>query len=599
MRTGIYCRTSRFDEFSTSIEQQTNIGVNFCKFNNFEFTIYGDNGISGFKISDDDSDPFNNRPDFMRLINDIKTGGINRVWVYEHSRLSRNEYASAIIFNIFEKYDIELYEKNKKLDLNDPQFQMLRKILDAVSQYERHLIINRTTRGLHNAINKGTRGFSCFYGYEKNGLKPDGRKNWKPIQSQLDLIKLFYVEIIKGNTYKHTLYMLYDSQIITRAEFNSLSRQKFRILNHFEYTGYTFTHEGRKIYDKIICGEIQNVHLLNVEKYYVKCVPYPVQLISINDWFTIFEKNIIRLHNIKERKKTFYKSASTGFITGIVQCHCCKSKYYHWYGKICGKYYRRYKHSSTLLRKGDCAQFPKTIIFENGNEIFKIFVFSHYMLFDNSLSLMEEALFKIKAEITATQENISRISDDIIKSKKQLDKFNSIIDETDIDTIKVISKRIIEIEERIKSLSNEKFSFDIKLENLNNNYTGTKLEKVNYNIKDLINKFFTDMDDEERRVNIIKIVKTAIIFGQYILIDTGHQIYLFDLKRKYEFDYSLLKLSKEEIKHEGFYIMTLDNKNRELIKAYFERLNIDYEITADHTDIVNFTDLTVLQEERH
>ena len=155
---GIYCRTSRETEIENStISQQRMIGIKFAEQNNFEYEIYEDEGKSGYKISDDDSDPFNNRPDFTRLINDIKDKKIDKVWVWEHSRLSRNQYASAFIFKIFEKYKITLFENNKQFDMNDPQIKFTRQILDAVSEYERQLIVARTTRGLRKRIDEGKR----------------------------------------------------------------------------------------------------------------------------------------------------------------------------------------------------------------------------------------------------------------------------------------------------------------------------------------------------------------------------------------------------------------------------------------------------------
>jgi DNA invertase Pin-like site-specific DNA recombinase len=79
---GIYCRTSKERDFETStIGQQRTAGINFALENSFEYELYEDEGKSGFKISDDDQDPFNNRPAFTNLINDIKAKKIDKVWV--------------------------------------------------------------------------------------------------------------------------------------------------------------------------------------------------------------------------------------------------------------------------------------------------------------------------------------------------------------------------------------------------------------------------------------------------------------------------------------------------------------------------------------
>jgi len=64
---GIYCRTSvanNNEAEPSTIEQQKAAGIKFADDNNLPYLIYADNGKSGYKISDDDLDPFNNRPAF-------------------------------------------------------------------------------------------------------------------------------------------------------------------------------------------------------------------------------------------------------------------------------------------------------------------------------------------------------------------------------------------------------------------------------------------------------------------------------------------------------------------------------------------------------
>ena len=135
---GIYRRTSKDNEFEKStIVQQKAIGIKFAEEHKFEYEIYEDKGISGYKISDDEQYPFKNRPAFTNLMNDIKNGKIDKVWVWEHSRLSRNQFASAFIFNIFEKHKTTLYKNQKEFKTDDPQMKFMRQMLDAVAEYER------------------------------------------------------------------------------------------------------------------------------------------------------------------------------------------------------------------------------------------------------------------------------------------------------------------------------------------------------------------------------------------------------------------------------------------------------------------------------
>jgi DNA invertase Pin-like site-specific DNA recombinase len=86
-RTGEYLRLSKEDltaGTSLSIENQKAVIRDFVDANPLEFSLvdtYIDDGISG--VTDD-------RPDFQRLIDDVKTGLINCVIVKDTSRFTRS-----------------------------------------------------------------------------------------------------------------------------------------------------------------------------------------------------------------------------------------------------------------------------------------------------------------------------------------------------------------------------------------------------------------------------------------------------------------------------------------------------------------------------
>jgi DNA invertase Pin-like site-specific DNA recombinase len=582
---GIYCRTSKDSE--TSIEQQRKSGIQFSISHNFEYEIYEDEGVSGFKISDDDIDPFNNRPSFTSLINDIKSRKINQVWVYEHSRLSRNQYASAAIFNIFEKYDVELFENGKKLDLDDPQFQMVRQILDAISQYERHLIVNRTTRGLYNAIDRGTRGYSSFYGYKNIGKQENGKTKWVPVESKLNQIKFAYDKILKGIPLRRIVLNLYDSNKLTRNELCILQTRLVIVLRHFEYTGYAFNYEGTKLYQQILNNEVENITILNDEKYFVKSVPYPIELISIKDWFIVFEKLIINRRTLKIRNERSFKRASQGLATGIIECSECHCKFYNWTNTDEKKRmkYHYYKHHTILTGKY-CSQKPKTYRSKNINEIFKIFYFFNSIVFDNNEDVIAESLSKIRQEIVLSNERLTEINEHIKNNNKQMLKFNKTIDSTDdIDIIKILTKRVSDLEKKNEIDTKEKTSLIVAIEKLSEKYSGTEREKAYYNVKDLVINFF-NANDEERRTNLLKLIKKCYAFNNYLLIDNGRILYLFDIKNEYTFEEKLLdNLDKDTIYKEHFIDFSLSKKARTLNEKMISNFNLNKKYTnVKHSD---------------
>jgi DNA invertase Pin-like site-specific DNA recombinase len=257
---GIYARTSRDNplEVVSTIDQQIKAGIEFANKNGFEYRVYADKGISGYKIADEeDKDPFNNRPEFTKLINDIKQGLVDCVWVWEHSRISRNQYASAYIFNIFQNNKITLYEKDKEFNLSDPTNQMLRQILDAVAQYERQLIVGRTTRGLYNAINSGKRAHAKFFGYKRVGRDKNGNLIWEPVESEIEQLKSWYKQYQEGKSLRSIIL----NQISKKSEIETqvlLQRatKLGRFLAHAEYTGYNLNMKGLEVLHKFEKCEI-------------------------------------------------------------------------------------------------------------------------------------------------------------------------------------------------------------------------------------------------------------------------------------------------------------------------------------------------------
>ncbi|MBL6664150.1 MAG: recombinase family protein, partial [Flavobacteriales bacterium] len=82
MKVGIYCRISKDKgDKDKSIEDQSELGKEFCVCNKFDYELYIDEGISG---------TIDDRPEFQRLLVDIIDGEIGSIWAYDDSRIQRN-----------------------------------------------------------------------------------------------------------------------------------------------------------------------------------------------------------------------------------------------------------------------------------------------------------------------------------------------------------------------------------------------------------------------------------------------------------------------------------------------------------------------------
>jgi hypothetical protein len=69
----------------------------------------------------------------------------------------------------------------------------------------------------------------------------------------------------------------------------------------------------------------------------------------------------------------------------------------------------------------------------------------------------------------------------------------------------------------------------LELEELNKKYNHDELELTYHNVKETVINYFEKMTIEEQRTSLIKIIKDCQIFGEYIVIDTGKILFLFNI----------------------------------------------------------------------
>ena len=586
---GIYCRTSKErDLVNSSISQQRNAGIKFAEENKFEYELYEDEGKSGFTTSDDDFDPFNNRPAFINLINDIKDRKIKKVWVWEHSRLSRNEYASAYIFRTFRKYNITLYENKKEYDLNDPIKDLNRKILDAVANYERHLIINRITRGLHKSINEGKRVYKKLYGYQNNGKDENGKASYIPVESEMNNYKYAFDKYMEGASLMKICLEIHKSYKIEKRQLPNYAYNLGKMLRGYQYTGYQLTLEGIGILKRFRKNEIENLKSLLNRKFWVKSFYYPVEIISIEDWVSICERLQLRGRKLNVNKKERILRASKDIATGIIECGICGKKYYYHEQKsdkirMNGErtLYLSYFHIATI-NSAICKQRPRSYKLDHINEIFKIFYFFFYVVFDNKNERIKESQRNIKQAQVKIKEKMAKFEKEIPVIEKRLTKYQKNLENPNLDDslLEILLRNIKSSEDKLHEINIELSKLKIDFEIENDKFSKTEDEAAYYDVKEKVNGWFYKLNVEEQRNELVKTIDACKIFGHYLIIDAGKIVFLFDIKDNHKFDMNLLeKLNNDEIFKD--YIVNMTGK-REAKKHNEKRiLNINLNRTEE------------------
>lgn len=159
----IYTRVStavQADE-GMSLEFQRELGVKRAKELGFEFKLWNEGGKSS------NHEELDKRPELSRLFNEIKNGVVKHLFVYDQSRLSRNDTVSSIFRIECAKQGVTLYNKEGKYDLSDHNDHFMKQILDAVAQFDNAQRAERTRLGKLARIRQGNwLGGPPPYGYE-------------------------------------------------------------------------------------------------------------------------------------------------------------------------------------------------------------------------------------------------------------------------------------------------------------------------------------------------------------------------------------------------------------------------------------------------
>lgn len=150
----IYARQSVDRKDSISIESQ----IEFCKYElkGGNCRVFKDKGYSG-KNTD--------RPEFQKLLGEIRKGKVRRVIVYKLDRISRSILDFATMMELFQEYDVEFVSSTEKFDTSTPMGRAMLNICIVFAQLERETIQKRVTDAYYSR---------CLKGFHMSGQAPYG-----------------------------------------------------------------------------------------------------------------------------------------------------------------------------------------------------------------------------------------------------------------------------------------------------------------------------------------------------------------------------------------------------------------------------------------
>lgn len=147
----IYTRVSTIAqaEHGTSLDSQRDLGIKKANELGFSYKVWNEGGRSSHH------EDIAQRPELFALYSSIKRGEVKHLWIYDQSRLSRNDQVASVFRYECNKNEVTLYTKDGVFDLSSPTDKFLKQLLDAVAEFDNATRTERTRLGKLARVRNG------------------------------------------------------------------------------------------------------------------------------------------------------------------------------------------------------------------------------------------------------------------------------------------------------------------------------------------------------------------------------------------------------------------------------------------------------------
>lgn len=197
--TAIYARQSIDKKDSISIDTQ----IEFCRrfAGTEECRVYTDKGWSGKNID---------RPEFRRLLSDIKRGAITKLVVYKLDRISRSLNDFSNLMELFRQYNVEFASTVETFDTSTPIGRAMLGIIMVFAELERENILMRVKDNYYARGEKGMYlGGPPTFGFDKTPTTLGGIKT----------------SVLIPNADMTTVQYMYDAYCVERTSLGDIAKQ--------------------------------------------------------------------------------------------------------------------------------------------------------------------------------------------------------------------------------------------------------------------------------------------------------------------------------------------------------------------------------------
>lgn len=423
----LYCRLSDDDEkdgTSVSIETQEKILTDYCKQHNIcIYDVYIDDGYTGTNF---------NRPDFKRMMEDVKAKRVNVVVVKDLSRFGRNYLqVGSYISDIFPAMNVRFIAIGDDVDTErgDTDYDLMLPIKNVFNEYYPADCSKKTKQAfVTKALNGEYIGSFAVYGL----LKSEEDKHvlvFNP-ETAPNVTWMFEMAAYQGYGYNKIALVLKEHKVLTPAAYRAQMLKRpydkdpydwnlttvYKILNDKTYLGFLISGRRRKVSFK------SKRIVRHDEEDWIMIPGIVPQLISQQLWDDAHAK-------LDSRKRT---SAShfNNIFAGLIKCDKCG----HALGIANASDRNNYYVCNTYKKKGPSVCSSHYIMYHE--------------LYDAILQDINDVLYMIRENRDAFVERV-------------LHKLDSGCDNEDarIDNeIKALEAKIVELDRKFERLYDDRFN---------------------------------------------------------------------------------------------------------------------------------------------
>ena len=233
MNVVIYARFSSHSQTEQSIEGQLKACYEYAERNSY--TVIGeyiDRALTGTN---------DNRPEFLRMIEDSGKKTFQGILVYQLDRFARNRYDSAVYKKKLKKNGVRVLSARENIS-EDASGILIESVLEGMAEYYSAELSMRVRRGLDINASKCL----CTGGGIALGFKVDEDRHFQVDEDTAPVVREIFEMYANGKTVTEIITMMNARNIVTSrgSAFNKNSLRK--MLKNKRYIG-TYTYKGTEV----------------------------------------------------------------------------------------------------------------------------------------------------------------------------------------------------------------------------------------------------------------------------------------------------------------------------------------------------------------